>query len=383
MIRLVEDTINKKDIDRLIDWLKTYPRLTKGPVTEQLEAKWSNIIGSKYTVFCNSGSSANLLMLQALLESNRVERGSKVVVPALAWATDLSPVMQLGFEPLICDVNLQDLSVDLDELERLIVDESPSVLILVSVLGLVPDMARVVKLCEENNVILLEDACESMGSQFKGQNLGTFGLMSSFSTYFGHHISTIEGGFISTDDFEMYEILKAVRSHGWDRDLSFETQTKLREEWDVSLFNSLYTFYYSGLNLRSTDLQAYVGLTQVDRLGDVSIARNNNFNIYQKHVINDYWKVSGRHDCFISNFAYPVISPNRDKMVEELIFNDVEVRPLICGSMSSQPFYVKRYGKKHMKNCEIVDKFGFYLPNHPYMTEEDIIFVSQIINKYS
>ena len=129
MISLVKDTINKQDIDRLIEWLKTYPRLTKGPVTKQVEEKWADWVGTRYSVFCNSGSSANLLMLHALLESDKIEIGDKVVVPALAWATDLSPVMQLGLEPIICDVNLDDLSVDLAHLEQIFIEDQPEVLI--------------------------------------------------------------------------------------------------------------------------------------------------------------------------------------------------------------------------------------------------------------
>ena len=214
MINLVNDTINKKDIDRLIGWLKTYPRLTKGPVTKQVEDKWSKWIGRKYSVFCNSGSSANLLMLLALMEMGRLNKDDSVVVPALAWATDLSPVMQLGLNPIICDVNLEDLSVDLHQLEQIFINDRPKALMLVSVLGLVPKMDKIVNLCEKHGVILLEDTCESMGSKFEDKNLGTFGCMSSFSTYFGHHISTIEGGFISTDDKEVYDVLVAVRSHG-------------------------------------------------------------------------------------------------------------------------------------------------------------------------
>ncbi len=383
MISLVKDTINKNDIDDLIEWLKSYPRLTKGPVTIELEEKWSKIIGSKYSVFCNSGSSANLLMLLSLLETNKIAKGDKVVVPALAWATDLSPVMQLGLEPIICDVNLQDLSIDINAFEDIIKKHSPKALILVSVLGLVPDMDRIVDLCNQHNIILLEDACESMGSKYKNKNLGTFGLMSSFSTYFGHHISTIEGGFVSTDSFEMYEILKAVRSHGWDRDLSDDTKEKLRSEWGVSEFESLYTFYYSGLNVRSTDLQAYIGLSQVERLQEVSEARNENFFLYQKYIKNNYWKIASRDNTYVSNFAYPVISPKRSDIVKDLITNNVEVRPLICGSMSTQPFYIKEYGKKELKNSNIVDKYGFYIPNHPYMNEEDVLFVSNIINKHT
>ncbi len=382
MISLVKDTINKDDIDRLIEWLQTYPRLTKGPMTVKVEEKWSKLIGSKYSVFCNSGSSANFLMLHALLESGRIEQGSSVVVPALAWATDLAPVMQLGLNPIICDINLEDLSVDLTHLEDIFKNQRPKALILVSVLGLVPDMKKILELCEKYSVLLLEDACESMGSKFNGKNLGTFGLMSSFSTYFGHHISTIEGGFISTDDFELYEVLKAIRSHGWDRDLSEDTQSKLREQWGISEFNSLYTFYYSGLNLRSTDLQAFVGLKQIDRLNEISVVRNKNYNIYNELIKNPYWMPLNREDCFISNFAYPVIHPNRDKIVQSLINNDIEVRPLICGSMGSQPFYVKKYGELKLKNCSIVDVNGFYIPNHPLLEKEEIEFISKTIMEH-
>ena len=383
MIRLVEDTIEEKDIDNLINWLSTYPRLTKGPVTDQLEKKWAKEVGTKYSVFCNSGSSANLLMLQVLIELGTLRKEDSVVVPGLAWATDLAPVIQLGLNPIICDVNMEDLSVDLEDLERLFASSKPKALILVSVLGLVPNMSRIVDLCSKYDVILLEDACESMASQYNGRTLGTFGKMSSFSTYFGHHISTIEGGFVCTDNFEVYEILKAIRSHGWSRDLSVQTREKLKKQWDVSDFDSLYTFYYSGFNLRSTDLQAYIGLSQIDKLAPTSVIRNKNYKIYQDNIKNDYWTPESRPTNFVSNFAYPIIHPNRDKIVQELQENNVEVRPLICGSMVNQPFYKNKFEHRELKNCNIIDKFGMYVPNHPKMIQEDILFVSQIINKYT
>ena len=254
MIKLVNDTIDNKDIDQLIDWLKTYPRLTKGQLTLDLEQKWSNWLGVEHSIFCNSGSSANLLMLWALVEAGRITRDAKIVVPSVAWATDLSPVIQLGMTPILCDSNLQDLSVDLEHLENIFKESNPDVLLLVSVLGLVPDMKAVLKLCNKYGVILLEDTCESMGSKYAHKKLGSYGLMSSFSTYFGHHISTIEGGFVSTNDEELYEVLKSIRSHGWDRDASSEYSKSLRRNWNTSDFDALYTFYHSGFNLRSTDL---------------------------------------------------------------------------------------------------------------------------------
>ena len=380
MITLVKDTIDNKDIDRLVDWLKTYPRLTKGPVTLEFEEKFSKWLGRKYSVFCNSGSSANLLMLSALQQGGYL-KNNKVVVPSVAWATDLAPVIQLGLDPTLCDSNFNDLSVDLYHLEQIFKEQSPSVLMFVSVLGLVPDMDKVVELCNKYDVILLEDTCESMGCEYRGRKLGTFGSMSSFSTFFGHHISTIEGGLISTDDKKLYELLVSIRSHGWDRDLSTETQNKLQKDWGVSEFNSLYTFYYSGFNLRSTDLQAYIGLTQIDKLKDWGERREYNYNLYQELIENNYWKPKTQEHSFTSNFAYPVIHPERNTIVEKLRANKVEVRPMICGSMGTQPFYAKEYGVLKLPNVTDIDEFGFYVPNHPKLTIEEIKFISNIINE--
>tara|TARA_B100001769_G_C22066783_1_gene573993 strand:+ start:236 stop:1390 length:1155 start_codon:yes stop_codon:yes gene_type:complete len=380
MITLVKDTIDNKDIDRLVDWLKTYPRLTKGPVTLEFEEKFSKWLGRKYSVFCNSGSSANLLMLSALQQGGYL-KNNKVVVPSVAWATDLAPVIQLGLDPTLCDSNFNDLSVDLYHLEQIFKEQSPSVLMFVSVLGLVPDMDKVVELCNKYDVILLEDTCESMGCEYRGRKLGTFGSMSSFSTFFGHHISTIEGGLISTDDKKLYELLVSIRSHGWDRDLSTETQNKLQKDWGVSEFNSLYTFYYSGFNLRSTDLQAYIGLTQIDKLKDWGERREYNYNLYQELIENNYWKPKTQEHSFTSNFAYPVIHPERNTIVEKLRVNKVEVRPMICGSMGTQPFYAKEYGVLKLPNVTDIDEFGFYVPNHPKLTIEQIKFISNIINE--
>ena len=155
MIKLVNDTIDNGDIDELIGWLSTYPRLTKGELTLEYEEEWAKYLGTKYAVFVNSGSSANLLMLYSMIESGIINKGDKVVVPALSWSTDLAPVVQLGLEPVLCDCNMEDLSVDLKHLEELIEKESPKVLMLVSVLGLVPSMKEIKTLCNENGVVLL------------------------------------------------------------------------------------------------------------------------------------------------------------------------------------------------------------------------------------
>ena len=207
--------------------------------------------------------------------------------------------------------------------------------------------------------------------------------MSSFSTYFGHHISTIEGGVITTDDKDLYDILVSIRSHGWGRDWDTQTQFDAQQDWDISEFDSLYTFYYSGYNLRATEIQAFLGIHQIDKLDDWGIKRETNLHLYDSLIKNDYWKVGYDLNNFTSNFAYPIIHPNREKIVELLINSGVETRPMICGSMGTQPFYVKRYGRLELPNVTEIDKYGFYVPNHPRLKPEEIEYVCDIINARS
>jgi len=381
MIKLVRDTIDKFDIEYLIDWLSQseLPILTKGKITVELEKKWAEKIGTKYSVFVNSGSSAILLTLCALKEFNYL-KNNKIVCPALSWATDVSIPMILGFEPFLCDCNLTDLSCDLNHLEEIFIKEDPAALILVSPLGLVPDMKLVVDLCNKYNVILLEDVCESMGSKYNQQYLGSFGFASVFSTYFGHHISTIEGGFINTNDEEFYNALLMIRSHGWDRDLNNEKKTELRERYNISNFDSLYTFYVPGLNLRSTDLQAFIGLRAIDKLDEYSRIRNENFNIYFSKIKNNDLKLKVNEKDYISNFAYPVVTKDRDLIVQKFQENNIEVRPLIAGNIANKPFWYNKYGHHEFQNANTIDKYGFYVPNHQSLTYEDVELISNIIN---
>jgi CDP-6-deoxy-D-xylo-4-hexulose-3-dehydrase len=382
MIKLVSDTIDKQDINSLIEWLSQdeIPRLTKGELTVELEKKWANKIGTKYSVFVNSGSSSILLTLAALKHTNRL-KNNKVVVPSLSWATDLSSPILLGLEPILCDCNLTDLSCDLEHLEEIFKTESPSSLILVSVLGLVPDMNRIIELCKKYDVLLLEDVCESMGSKYKGEYLGTFGLASFFSMYFGHHLSTIEGGFINTNDKDLYNSLLMMRSHGWSRDLSIEDQNHYNTKYNTDNFSSLYNFYLPGMNLRSTDLQAFIGLRAIDKLDNYSQKRNLNFKFYLKNLTNNELNIETNPDNFISNFAIPVVSKNKDQIVKDLIEANIEVRPLIAGNLGNKPIWYENYEKVNLPNSDIIDKFGFYLPNHQDLTESEILKITNIINK--
>jgi len=377
-IKLVQNTISNNEIDQLCEWLKTYPQLTKGKVTEQFESKWANWLGVKYSVFVNSGSSANLAMLYALKISNKL-KNNKIIVPCVSWVTTVSPIIQFGLQPILCETDKTTLGLDIEYFENLCKEHNPACVILVHVLGFPNKMKEIQEICIKYNVILLEDSCESVGSYYDGKQTGTFGLMSSFSTYFGHHYSTIEGGFVCTDDFELYEILKSIRSHGWSRDLSEETKQKLQKENNIDDFKNFYTFYYPGFNLRATDVQAFLGINQLKYLDDKNIQRYKNLNLYDEKIKNSYWKIN--YTGFISNFAYPIIHPNKNKIVENLKKGNVECRPLICGSMSRQPFFYKQYGFKSYPFSDIIHDNGLYLPNNPDMTEDDINHITKIVNE--
>jgi dTDP-4-amino-4,6-dideoxygalactose transaminase/intein/homing endonuclease len=826
MIKLVNDTIDRADINALVEWLQQdpIPRLTKGELTVELEEKWAKKMGTKYSVFVNSGSSAILLLLAALKEI-RGFKNNNIVVPALSWLTDVSSPMLLGMNPILCDANDEDLSCDLNHLEKLFKEQEVSALLLVSVLGLCPDMEAITQLCKKYDVILLEDNCESMGSKVNGKYLGTWGLASVFSMYYGHHLSvtpetpiphinefgkftiapikeiyenyvghpetiqvltfdennevvyqkpktiikhvnfedilevtlehnrkinitkshsvftvndeneiipkagfnlkvgdylavpkripspkevahislyeefsktskkffvinhspndlnriecgyksklakqksnwktrnvlpteyvtlvtedlkialknspkakyipsnikitpelcrllgyyiaegsytdgglqfsfhkdetdyiddiveilkntfqqdartkisgnsnllnidnktikylfkhvfnisdnsktkripsiiwhsselcktnflygyfcgdstkdgdrisvasanldlindvsyicsmlgiqgsiskttkandelyikgiktksggvwsfriynceltkdgfniknqlkssglrikhsdrfsevcgditllevkkidvikdldtdvydfsvdytenfiggiqpiclhnsTIEGGFINTNDTKLYHALLMMRSHGWDRDLPEKRQKELRDGFNVSEFDGLYTFYMPGMNVRSTDLQAFLGLRAIDKLDAYAETRYKNFTLYNNLIETNELNLFQEPWDYTSNFAYPMVNKNRDAIVAELKANDIECRPLIAGNMANNPFWKSKYDVPSLPMCERIDKYGFYLPNHQDLTTDDIKLISNIVN---
>ena len=379
MIKLVEDTIDKKDIDNLIEWLKTNPKLTKGDLTIEFEKKWSEYLGVKYSVFINSGSSANLAMIYSLIISNRL-KNKKIIVPSVSWVTTVTPAIQFGLEPIMCDCDKDNLGLDINHFRQLVKEHNPSSVIIVHVLGIPNQMDEILEICRENNIILLEDSCESIGSEYHDKKIGSLGDMSSFSFYYGHHISTIEGGMVSTNDKELYKLLLSIRSHGWDRDLPDDEKKSLREKYGVDDFRALYTFYYPGFNLRSTDLQAFLGLKQLEKVEYIVEKRNKNFTIYNENLQDTIWKIQPPVGSFVSNFAYPLITDKINELVEELTKNEIECRPLICGSMNEQPFWYERFGKVELKNALVVHENGLYLPNNPDLSEENIIKICNIIS---
>jgi CDP-6-deoxy-D-xylo-4-hexulose-3-dehydrase len=379
-IQLVKNTIDKDDLNKLTEWLSTDPQLTKGKLTIEFENKWSSWLGRKYSVFVNSGSSANLAAIYSLILSNKL-KNKKIVVPAVSWVTTVTPAIHLGLEPIMCDCDMDNLGLNIENLKQIIKDEDPAAIILVHVLGFPNHMREIKELCDENNILLVEDTCESLGSEYEGKKLGAIGDLSTFSFYFGHHISTIEGGMISTDDEDLYHILLSIRSHGWDRDLPKAKQSSLREKYGVDDFRSLYTFYYPGFNLRSTDLQAFIGLQQLDKIQMIIDNREKNYQRYKNEIKNDFWGINPPKNSHISNFNFPIITNNLKQLKEALTENGIECRPLICGSINEHPFWYERYGKKEMPNAKIVHEKGMYIPNNHQLTDEELNKIIKIVNE--
>lgn len=379
-IKLVKDTIDSDDINRLVQWLQTYPRLTKGDLTKEFENKWSEWLGVKHSVFVNSGSSANLASIYSLIISDKL-RNKKIVVPAVSWVTTVTPAIQFGLEPIMCDCDKDNLGLSIDHLKKIIEEEDPALIILVHVLGFPNHMKEIVDLCKEKNIYLIEDTCESIGTKYDNKLLGTFGDLSTFSFYFGHHISTIEGGMVCTDDDDLYHLLLSIRSHGWDRDLPEKVQKGLREKFSVDDFRALYTFYYPGFNLRSTDLQAFIGLGQMEKLDTIIEGRNRNYQKYMREIDNKFWTINPPENSYISNFCFPIITENLTKLKDDLILNNIECRPLICGSINEHPFWYQRYGKKDLPNAKLVHNNGLYIPNNHQMTDSELDRIIEIVNR--
>lgn len=349
MIRLAEDTIDKQDIDALCEWLQGMPRLTKGELTWKFEKKFAEYIGRKYAVFVNSGSSANLLALEcANIDKN-------IALPRICWATDYAPLKQLGYTVTLIDC-LPDYTVD----PVAVIKSGVKSVLAINALGFLPDY----ELLERFGIQIVEDSCECIGSQRFNKKTGQFGEVSTFSFYYGHHMTTIEGGMICTDDNIAYEKMLRKRSHGWNRDVP---------GWKPTNFNDNFTFHELGYNLRSTDLQAFLGLRQLDKIDNINLKRFENYELYCK-LLNEK-----EEKYIVSNFAFPIMTDKRKTLIENLEKNEIECRPIIAGDIAKQVMVSEPVEGKSF--AEQVHQEGLYVPNHHNLTREDIEKVCQVINQ--
>jgi len=377
---LAKETINAEDINALIEWLKTGPRLTKGNLTLQVERKWADFVGTKYSVFCNSGSSANLLMAYALKCSQ--PRNMKVVVPSVGWVTTIAPFMQFGFETIMVGADSKTFGIDLDDLERVCVEHSPAAVIFVQVLGVPHYKDRLIELSKKYDFAILEDACAALGAEYSdGSKVGTVGKMSSFSFYFGHQLSTIEGGMVNTDDYETYQTLLMLRSHGWGKDLDSQKHEELVNEHCVDDFHKPFTFFLPGFNVRATDLQAFIGLRQVEKAGWVSERRNSNHRRYA-HNLNGLLQFQEWGDnvpVSISFGALAASKEQRTRIVNALVQAGIETRIFSAGNLGCHPFWTKENGEFRHDFSDRIHSCGFFVPNYPELTDSEVDHICEVI----
>lgn len=383
MIKLIKSTFyNERDTkNKLANFIKKAEILSFGTEAQKFEAQFAKYQGRKYCTFVNSGSSANLSIIQALINLGKLKKGDKIGFSTVTWSTNTMPLVQLGLTPIPVDVEIDTLNVSSKTLATVLKRHTIKALFLTNLLGFCDDIDVITKLCKQKKIILIEDNCESLGTIYKKRKLGNYGLASTFSFYVGHHMSTVEGGAVCTDDTELSEMLNVVRAHGWDRNLNALSQTKLRDKHKVnSTFYSRYTFYDLGYNLRPTEIQGFLGQNQLKYLDEIVTKRNRNFLKFAKVIYQQtdkYIPIKYDHIDFVSNFAFPVICRS-EKIRNELVKkcnNKVEIRPVVGGDMTQQPFF-----KKHVKdsvfynnpNAKIIHDQGLYFGNNPELTAAEI-----------
>lgn len=387
MIKLIKSTFfNEAETkQQLVDFIAKTDVLSMGTECQEFEQLFAKKQGRAYAVFVNSGSSANLVLIQALMNRGALKPGDKVGVSALTWPTNIMPLMQLGLEPVMIDCNIETLNVSPDELQKNLA--TIQAFFLTNVLGFTDNITRIQELCNDAGVCLIEDNCESLGSQINGKLTGNFSMAATFSFFVGHHMSTIEGGMICTDDEELYNMLLMVRAHGWDRNLPMKAQQQLRKQHDIDTFFARYTFYVLAFNVRPTEINGFLGKAQVQYWDKIVQARAQNFKLFHEMLKqnNDFLTLRVDHMDIVSNFAVPVIckdSATCEKYKKRFSDHDIEIRPIIAGNMTQQPFY--RAFAKDAAICPVttlIHQNGFYFGNNPDMTEEEIETIHQALTK--
>lgn len=385
---LMSNNILRSDLDAVITFLQQEgPILTQSRQVQEFEEEWSAWLGVRYSVFVNSGSSANLLTMSALRENYGL---GEVIVPTLTWVSDIASVIQCGFKPIFVDINARTLGMDSDQVVHNISPSTKAVFI-THVLGYNALNQHLLDELGSRRIPLIEDVCESYGAKFCGRKLGTFGLVSNFSFYYAHHMSTIEGGMISTNDRDLYETLRMLRSHGMVRESSSEELKQLYQQRHPDL-NPDFIFAFPAYNVRSSEINAVLGRSQLKRLDENNKIRVRNLetflhNLDPKRYVTDF-DTAG--NC---NYALTLILREPDWILCENVMNllgsyGVEFRRGTAGGGNQlrQPYLKDAIEKGDLKNYPKVDHvhfFGFYIGNYPDLEQNKILELCSLLNQLS
>ena len=387
-IKLIKSTFldENKTKEKLIGFLRNSEILSMNKECKKFEENFSNKQGRKYSVFVSNGSCANLLLIQAMLNLGRFKKGDKIAVSSLTWATNVMPLIELGLNPIPVDCEKETLNINVEKIKEIAEKESIKGVFLTNVLGFCSEIDKIQEYCQQKDIIFLEDNCESLGSEYKERLLGNFGFASTFSFFVGHHISTIEGGMICTDDYELYEHLKMIRAHGWTRNNSEDFQKKLGEKNNIDEFYSKYAFYDLAYNFRPTEINGFIGNEQIKHWEFIVNKREENFyKFYKATEKNDkIIKLNLKNLTKVSNFAFPLVFKDREsflKYQEKFIKNNIEIRPIIAGNITKQPFFRKYLGEFYCENSDFVHQNGFYIPNNPELDESEIKLITSLLKE--
>jgi CDP-6-deoxy-D-xylo-4-hexulose-3-dehydrase len=381
---LMDDNITREDVNSVIDFLSQdqIPKLTNGPKVVEFEKQWSEWAGVKHSLFVNSGASANELTMLAL---KYMYGDGEVIIPPLTWISDISSVLFAGFKPVFVDVNFDNLSFDLNKLKEAITPRTRAIF-LTHVLGINGLTDELLKICEEKNIKLIEDVCESHGTTFKGKKVGSFGYASNFSFYFAHHMSTIEGGMVCTNDDKFYQMCRALRSHGMMREMTDDTMKQEIIEKYPDL-NPDFIFVGPAHNFRSTEINAVIGLNQLPRLDDNNKKRVANFNHFISNLNAEKY-ITELRTAGQCNYAFIVIMRDdsfevRDKIEATLKKEGIEFRRGLSGggNQMRQPFMTQfNYNLDNYPNIEHIHNFSWYIGNYPSLPKEKIDRLLEVLN---
>lgn len=381
---LMNENILREDLDQIILYLQQdNPKLTNGPKVREFEKAWSNWLGVKHSIMVNSGASANDLTLLTLKE---IKGPGEIILPPLTWVSDVSAVIRAGFTPKFVDIKMETLAMDPELIDKAITPATRAVFG-THVLGLNGNSKSLLDLLANKGIPLLEDVCESHGATFQGRKLGTFGLASNFSFYFGHHMTTIEGGIICTDDDDFADIARMMRSHGLVRE-SKNQVTKDRFKSEFPDLNSEFIFSYAAHNMRPTEINGILGLSQLPRLDSNVDSRTRNFKLFLEGLDPQRFFVEFDVEGS-SNFALMVILRDADpvlqrKLEEFLVENQIEFRRGLAGGGNQlrQPYLRKimQFDPAKFPNVEHVHFYSFYVGNYPELKSETITWFTDSIN---
>ncbi len=340
---------------------------TMGDNVRQYEKDFAKKFGAKYAVMSNSGSSANLLTMAALLYSGRLSKGDEILVTAVSWSTTYFPISQMGFKLRFVDIDLETLNVNVDALNEAITPATRAVM-LVNLLGNPNEFDRIKKICDEHGLLMIEDNCESMGATFNGKSAGTFGLIGSFSTYFSHHLCTMEGGVNVTDDEELYHYMLSIRSHGWTRHLP--NDSKIYKKLNDPFYES-FNFIMPGFNVRPLEIEAATGIEQLKKMGAFIEQRRVNAQIFKERISRETSFITQKEIGKSSWFGFAIILPEeikgkRDLFTDALRIADIEVRPIVAGNFAKQKAlkYLDYTISGELRNADYIHDNGFFVGNH-------------------